>query len=52
MYSIHTKSIYNHINCKGNLLHCNVNINFNKTCFGMKELRAQISQYDKMKETS
>jgi hypothetical protein len=29
-YSGHTKGIYNYMNCKRKLLHCNANINFNK----------------------
>jgi hypothetical protein len=36
MYNImncnQTKSIYTYLNCKRKLLHCNANINSNKTC--------------------
>jgi hypothetical protein len=31
-YCSTTKGIYNYMNCKRKLLHCNTSINFNKTC--------------------
>jgi hypothetical protein len=42
MYNImncsQTKSIYTYLNCKRKLLHCNANINFNKTCLKKKSV--------------
>jgi hypothetical protein len=35
-HSSHTKGIYNFMNCKRKLLHCNANINFNKLCLRKK----------------
>jgi hypothetical protein len=32
MNSSHTNSIYRYLNCKRKLLHCNANMNVNKTC--------------------
>jgi hypothetical protein len=34
--SSHTKGIYNYMNCKRKLLHCNANIQFNKICLRKK----------------
>jgi hypothetical protein len=36
MNSSHTNSIYIYTNRKRKLLHCNANINFNKTCLRIK----------------
>jgi hypothetical protein len=36
MKSSNTNSIYEYMNCKRKLLHCNTNINFNKICLKMR----------------
>jgi hypothetical protein len=38
VYSSQTDSFYNCMKFKRNLLHCNANIHFEKTCLGMKNV--------------